>query len=193
MTGAAGTHHEPPGRNSHPYGCGQPHGTRHGWPWGCAGLRATACGRAVPCRGRTALPGLPRGDAPTATQASRRRGTRRQYHPVPPASGSQSSQIPLWCKHSPVRQRRQIYPSLSPASVRLPAASGRRAAGNLFPFQLGQAGASERGELGSEESPFSFSPGAGHLPAPSPAAGGIAAEAEPAVILALDVCRRDFD
>lgn len=187
----------PPGRNSHPYGCGQPRGTRPHGPartggpgavQGCVPRRV-----AVPCRGRTALPGLPRGDAPTATQASRRRGTRRQYNPVPPASGSQSSQIPLWCKHSPVRQRRQIYPSLSRASVRLPAASGRRAAGNLFPFQLGEAGASERGELSSEETPFSFSPGAGNLPAPSPATGGITAEAEPAVILALDFCRRDFD
>lgn len=59
VTGAAGTHREPPGRNSHPYGCGQPRGTRPHGPartggpgavQGCVPRRVAVLCRAVGAR-----------------------------------------------------------------------------------------------------------------------------------------------
>jgi len=67
-------------------------------------------------------------------------------------------------------------------SVWLPAVSGRRAAGNLFSFQLGEADALEYQEMCREETPFSFSPGAGNLLAPNPCKRGTASEVQPVVI-----------
>lgn len=67
-------------------------------------------------------------------------------------------------------------------SAQLPAVSGRRVAGNLFSFQLGEADALEYQEMRREETPFSFSPGAGNLLVPNPRNGGIAFEAQPVVI-----------
>lgn len=84
---------------------------------------------------------------------------------------SQSCQIPLWCNYTPVRQHRQIYPSISWMSVWLPALSRRKLAGNLFSFQLGEADALENQKMCREETPFSSSPGAGNLFAPNPGTG----------------------
>lgn len=67
-------------------------------------------------------------------------------------------------------------------SVQLPAVSRRRVAGNLFSHQLREADALEYQEMCREETPFSFSPGAGNLLALNPWNRGIAFEAQPVVI-----------
>lgn len=60
--------------------------------------------------------------------------------------------------------------------------SRRRVAGNLLSFQLGEADALGYQEMRREETPFSFSPGAGNLLVPNRWNRGIAFEAQPMVI-----------
>lgn len=177
-------------------GCGQPRNICLHSPAHTGGLMPAWCHGAVHVcvhkgadsrphagsRGFASLRALVCGEASPATRTRRHRHPRATQRVL--CRLLRLSQVRFLSGVSTlVRQHRQIYPSVSWMSVWLATCCEReKSAGNLFSFQLGEADALEYREMCREETPFSFSPGAGNLLVPNPWNRRAAFEAQPVVI-----------